>query len=119
MKLSTMMFASILALAQGGAQDKILRSAQCPEGQHSNAANKGQAGALPAEAVNLNSSKSNAYRTGRSGGSGGPAEAVNLNSSKSNAYRTAGSGGGSSGPAAAVNLNSSKSNAYRTGGTGC
>jgi hypothetical protein len=54
------------------------------------------------------------------GGSGDPAEATNLNSSKSNVARTAGQAGGppGPGPVESTNLNSSRSNIYRQGGPG-
>jgi hypothetical protein len=49
----------------------------------------------PAEATNLNSSKSNTYREGAPPeDEPSPAEATNLNSSRSNIYREGGGGGG-------------------------
>jgi hypothetical protein len=41
-------------------------------------------GSGPAEAINLNSSKSNIYRQGSPKGTGGPARATTVKSSKSN-----------------------------------
>jgi hypothetical protein len=64
----------------------------------------------PLEAVNLNSSKSNAARAGRTGEAGEPAEATNLNSSRSNIERTGAPESGDSPGVSESSVKSSKSN---------
>ena len=83
MKLSTMLFVSILALAaaaptaggaaaqSGGGQDKILRPANCPAGQRLNA----QKRKCESEATTINTAADGSLQ---------PATALTLNSSTSN-----------------------------------
>ncbi|MEO6114032.1 MAG: hypothetical protein ABIP07_06265 [Sphingomicrobium sp.] len=93
MKLPAMLFASILALtvpapiaggalAQGGTQDQVRRSATCPEGQQLNAQKrKCVAGAT----TNKGSKPNSVEKTDLTdSGSPQPAEAVTLNGSTSN-----------------------------------
>ncbi len=91
-------FAAQDARPPGSSEQRAACDARCRQDYQSNASalqaclrDCGAVGpAAPAKAINLNSSKSNIYRSTGSPGTGAqPAESANLNSSKSNINREA------------------------------